>query len=197
MVFLKECTQETFWASEVQHPNYEGSFGMFFIPSIKSEEYPKWTWDYTTRKFVKTKKELLNEQMFNKSMLAEGKRGIFEIITSNLNLARSKVMTGFWFQETVYLAKRMQAKAFKDSGYNEDFIVEYPYVMQYADIAHISMQQAAEDILLKAKFDEELLAKTELLRLKHLGRLKDAKDTNQLTSLREEFIRDSYLNAKI
>jgi hypothetical protein len=196
-VFLNECTPDTSWASQVQHPSYVESFALFFIASVKPEEYPRWSWDRKTRKFIKTPSELLGDALMDKSRLAESKRGIFEIMVTELNFARAQISTGVWFQETVYLAKRMQAAAFRDSGYDEDAVAEYPFVVQYADQAHISLREAADDILLKAKFDEGILAKTELLRLTHFNNLKKVRTLDELPPVHEAFIRDAYLNAKI
>lgn len=197
MVFLSECIPDAHWISAVQHPNYSDSLRLFFIESIKPEEYTKWTWDYTNRLFLKTNKELVDKELPAKSRLAEGKRIFFQTVMNNINLARLSVITGADFQETVYLTKKMQAQAFKESGYDENLIMEFPYVVQYADLVHISMKQAAEDILLKAKFDDELLAKTELLRLKYINKLKEVDDPNQLPSLLEDFLGVCYVSAQI
>lgn len=193
VIFLQQCTPDTLWASDVQSPNYTTSFKSFFIQSIEPEEYPKWTWDHKTRTFIKTREHLLTQHLMAKSKLAEGKRTLFEIMLNNINMSRLHLLKGTLFGDVIYMEKRRQAKVFKDSGYNEDFAIEFPYVVQYADVAQISLKQAAEDILLKAKFDEDVLSKTELFRLKYLKKLKEAVAPEQLIPLEEEFLSECYI----
>lgn len=198
IVFLSKCTPNAYYVAYVNSPNYTESFlSLFFLSSINPEDLPKWTWDSKNRKFIKTKAHTLSDQFLAKSRLTESKRVEIEKIINILNNARSAVATGVLFQEQIYLTKKMQAEEFRDSGYDESFVMKYPYVMQYADYANISLRQAADDILLKAKFDDALLAKTELLRLKYFSTIKNATEADQLPDIFEEFMRNYHLNAKV
>lgn len=192
--FLNECTPDTSVAFSINFPNYTKSFfhRAIFSAIMKLGDYSRWTWDRKTRTFSKTRKGVLNDHIIAKSRLAESKCHTINKIINNLNSARFNVGTGVQFQETVYLTKKMQAAVFKNSGYDEDLIIEYPYVLQYADYANLSLRQATEDILLKAKLDDELLAKTELLRLKYFNKIKKATAPDQLPVIYEEFICDCY-----
>lgn len=193
IAFLNECIPDTISRSAVEYPNYMGLFSRFYLASIWSKDYPKWTWDTKSRKFIKTNKSLISRSILEKSRLAESKRNIISKIMNSLTNVRNKVGTGVAFQEAVYLTKRMQAHGFKESGYAEELIMKYPYVLQYADYAKLSLKQAADDILFKAKLDDGLLAKTELMRLTYFNKVRKATDPNQLPAIYEKFIRDCYV----
>ncbi len=81
---------------------------------------------------------------------------------------------------------------FRESGYDESMAIECPYVLQYADFSGISLQQAADDILLKSKFDRDLLMKTELLRLKFFRRIKEAQKPEEVALVIRDFFNDYY-----
>jgi hypothetical protein len=114
-----------------------------------------------------------------------------------LNVARSSVDCGVSMQESVYTTKRAQAQSFRASGYDESQPADFPYVLQYADYARISMKEAADRILLKAKLDEHTLAKTELLRLKYFDRVRAAKAPQDLKKVDEEFMLEYFTNAMV
>jgi len=197
IAFLNECMPDTIAKSAVEYPNYTGFFSRLFLARIKPKDYPKWTWDNKNRKFIKTNKNLISRSILDKSRVAESKRDIISKIMIHLTNARNKVGIGVAFQETVYLTKKMQAQEFKNFGYAEDLIMDFPYVLQYADYAKLSLKQAADDILFKAKLDEGLLAKTELLRLTYFNKVKKATDPDQLPAVYEEFIRDCYVTPPV
>lgn len=193
MVFLSECVPDTRYASSVNKPNYVDSFlWLFFFESVKPEDYPKWTWDNLTRKFVKTKAGVLNDELLAKSRLAESKRAVIERIMTNLSIARFRSRTGVYRQEWVYADKKAQAEAFKASGYDENTLGEYPYVAQYADYAKTSPRQAADDILFKAKLDEHDIVNTELLRLRYFNLVKNAALPEELNTIMDRFMSDCY-----
>jgi hypothetical protein len=54
------------------------------------------------------------------------------------------------------------------------------------------LEQAVEDILLKAKIDEQHLARSELLRLVYFNRLKSATSPEQVNGICDEFMRECY-----
>ncbi len=179
----------------VNHPHY--LFGKFFLATERPGEYLKWSWVGQQRKFVPTKEGIVTKQISTVSLLASEKRDVLRKMLVNMNVARYKIRGGVDFQEVVYMEKKHQALAFRDAEYDENRIIEFPYVSQYADYKGISSRQAADDILLKAKFDEEVLLKTEGLRLKYFNKVKEAIDTKGLTKIYEEFIRDCYVNARV
>lgn len=201
IVFLKECMTDTLHAQSVNYPNYTNpkSFFLtpFFLASVKPKNYSKWTWDLKNRLFSKTKTELVDNNLLTRSRLAENKKQVIDKIITNISLVRSNARANINFQEMIYFTKKAQAKAFKDSGYDESSIIEYPYVIQHADYAGITARQAADDILFKAKLGDEFLAKTELLRLRYFNKVKKAISSEELTAIYEEFIRDCYVNAQV
>lgn len=194
IVFLNEFMPDTGHATRVHYPNYPDSL---FIASCSPEECPEWTWDRITRTFKTTRPSLINESLRTRARLANAKLNAVSKVITSLSEARYKVRTGIEFQETVYLTKKWQAQRFKDLGYNENSIMEYPYVLQYADFAGITLKQAADDILFKASLDDQHLANTELLRLRYFNKIRDATKPEQLPPIMEEFKRDCFINAKV
>jgi hypothetical protein len=194
IVFSLECIVDTNLVPAIQYPNYLHSE---FLTSLKPRDYPKWTWKRETRTFVETRPDLATRDMQARSVLATEKIRTIARVMTVLNIVRHKVRTGVDFQETVYLTKRLHAQQFKDSGYDEKEILKFPYVLQYADYADISFRQAADDILLKAKMDDEFLAKTELLRLRYFKEVKLAGDPEQLPDIYERCRRECYVSKQI
>ena len=197
IVFMAECMNDTSLASAVNYPNYTKARLFrkepFFLLSLSLDKYPEWTWKWTERKFVRTLPNALTEDLRAKSRLAIAKLEAITRITHNINVARYKVRMGLGLQETVYLTKKIQAQRFKDSGYDEGTIMEYSYVLQYADYAGISLKEAADDILFKARLDDQFLANTELLRLRYFNKIRNAANSGQLPGVMEEFMRDCYM----
>ena len=124
------------------------------------------------------------------------KQGAFVRIIANLNQSRYKVKTGLDAQDVVYMTKKIQAQAFKDSGYEEHDLLKFPYVLQYAEYAGLSAKVATDEILFKAALDDQFLADTELLRLRYLNKVKVATELEELPKIFEEFLRDSYVFIK-
>jgi hypothetical protein len=194
IVSLTECMPDTRHAIAVQDPNYTKSD---FLASLDPEAYPKWRWDRPSREFVETQPDVLTEDLIARSRLAVSKVRVIRQITFHINAARLELRTGVDCQETVYLAKAMQARRLKAADYSEELVTECPHVVQYADFADISLEQASEDILLKAKIDEQLLARSELLRLVYFNKVKSATAPDQMDRIFDEFMRQCYFNALV
>jgi hypothetical protein len=192
--FLSECMPDTLHAAFVHYPNYVHSA---FFASLEPEDWPRLTWNMRERKFVDTEASLVTDQIRCRARLAAGKLDVIEGITDSLNIARYKLRTGVDLQDRVYLSKRSEAKKLRDSQYDEELIGDCPFVTQYADYADVSLKQAADDILLKAKFDEEMLVKTEMLRLRYFNLVRQANSPEQLSPIYTEFMRDCYVNARV
>lgn len=190
IVFLNGSMIDTKTAVSVQYPNYATSF---FLLREKPEKLPEWSWNQKDRVFVPTSPLALTESLRTKAYLARTKQEAITRIMRQITQARFKVTTGIEFQETVYLTKKQQAQAFKDAGYDESSILQYPYVLQYADFAGMSLKEAADEILFKANLDDEYLASTELLRLKYFSKIRDVTSAEELRPILEEFHRDCYL----
>jgi hypothetical protein len=156
------------------------------------DRYVRWTWEYPSRTFSRTKSGLINEALRVRSALASAKVDALSTVMLRLNQVRYKVGTGLSFQETVYLTKRSQAVEFRKSGYDESRLRDFPYVLQYADFAGSSYKQAADDIVLKAQITEDTLAKTELLRLKYFNKIREAKSSDELVELLRSLHLDCY-----
>lgn len=191
ITLLTECIPDSMRLYNATHPNYRDSF---FLAALKPHEYPRWTWDFGTRSFKESPKHLITPSVEKNAALATAKLSAFITIAFGLNKIRSGFATGLLFQETIYLAKKLQAQSFRDNGYKDETILEYPYVLQYADNAHISFRQAADDIIFKAKLGDELLSKTEFLRIMYYDKIKYAKDQDEITAIVKKFTGDRIVN---
>lgn len=187
ITFLSEWTRDIRRAWSVNYPAYATGF---FLIDVPTSEYPEWTWDVKKRVFSPTRKVALTPALREKAALASAKAWVISSIILNINQSRYSMGTGFHLQETVYMTKRLEAQAFRDSGYNEESITEYPYVLHYADFAHIPLKQAADEILFKAKLDGEHLARSERLRMEYLDRVRKTTDPLLLPAIERDFRRD-------
>lgn len=188
---------ETMPAEYVIHANYPHYSKDFFVLSLDPNEYPEWTWIAKEWRFVRTAPHSLTPEIRKLSRLATQKRDVLRFIREHVNRARYRFKEEYYLQETIYLTKRIQAQGFADSGYNEEKILEYPYVLQHAEHAALSLEQAARDILLRARLHEEVLVKTEALRLKYQEMIRETLEPEDLKILRKKFLDEFYYNTSV
>jgi len=192
--FLQECIPDTY---AMQNVNRADQRDFFLLAHLPPEKHAEWAWNHKASQLQKSNPALITERIRTKSRLARKKADLTESVIFHINIARSAVRKDIVFQETVYITKRDQAQRFKDRGYDETQAIEYPYVLQYADYRNIPLKQAADDILFKAKLRDDLMAKTELLRIMYFNKIKDANNAEELPLLYSEFLKDCYTNASI
>lgn len=193
---VREALTDTTIAAGVNVPNYQRTWyrRSFFLSGVAPENYPRWTWSFKTRLFSPTRTELITEALIERARLANTQLDAYSKMIRLLSSARSSLETGIDMQETVYLLKKMQALRFRDANYDERILLDVPFVLQYADLRDIPLKQAADDIIFKAKLDEDLLAKTELLRMKYFKRVRSAKTTDDVLDIMNHFERDYFKN---
>jgi len=188
LVFLQECTPDTNRFPAVNYPDYPDPF---FLENVDPGTYPEWTWGRRAG-FKRTPPSVVTDELRAKARLLTQKVDVLGGMMTALSRARDSVWTGFNFQETIYLSKYEEARRFKESGYDESLILEMPYVVQYAEVANIPLQQAADDILFKAKLDSEFLSRTEALRIRYLRLLRETDDSAALVELMRKFRVDCF-----
>ena len=171
IAFLVQNTPDVSPSWGVNYPHYLRSFPLADADPLS---YPQWTWNGATRLFTPTAASLLSDRVRRISALAVRKAYALFEITQAISTARNLLWSGVLLQETVNLTKRMQAQKFKDNGYPDDDLLRYPYVLQYAEVAGLPPKAAALEILFKAEMDDEILARSEGIRLRYLDRLKSA-----------------------
>lgn len=193
-VFVHQCTLDSIRATSVNIPHYSYSWirsEPFFLARLNPKEYPGWIWVKKKRQFISNRPDAITSEMIARSLLATAKGAAIIQIFRILNAVRDPVRTGLDFQDRVYLTKERQAILFKESGYDENLVLEVPYVFQYADIARITPKQAANEILFQAKLDSDLLLKTELLRLKYFRALRGASAPAEVSDILWRFNHES------
>lgn len=168
--------------------------------TLKVESFHLFYWDNKLSKILKRdfifKKDLSDHEiLLQKSQLLSEKYIALSNIVSCIDKLRNSSRKKFNFQEFIYVEKKIQAQRFKDRGYLDSEILEYPYVLQYADYADLSFKESADTILLKAKMGHDVFAKTELLRLRYVNLLKDARTISDVKKCHGDFLLD--FNIKI
>lgn len=196
---LRECVPDASIVFSANTPNYQGWFSQrFFQRSIASNEACwQWSWNRKQKKLEPTPVKKRTAEMVKLSRLMGRKEDLLSRIMTQLDNIPRRALAGLKFQSLIYFSKKLQAQAFRDSGYDERKALASPYVLQYANHAGISPRQAADDILLKAKFTDDILMKTEMLRLKYVGKVRKAATISELDAVHQEFVRDFFVNAQV
>ena len=191
-IYLSNNIRDVGYVPYITYPNYLNSF---FLAGVEPDKLPNWTWNWKTRTFTDTRPDVITNELRERSQLTFVKHDVISQMMYTLSATRNKMTTGVSYEETVYLSKKLQAQAFKDTGYNDDMILEFPYVLQYADFAQISPKQAADDILFAARLDDERLLKTELRRMTYYHKVIDAANETETRALLNEFYQNMSGNA--
>src|ERR1051326_5824749 len=126
LTLVEECTPDTIAVYDIHHPNYLKSF---FLAQLQSSDLPKWRWDKETRTFLENKPSLITDQIRRMSEIAVARAHAFSMVTIKISLSRYFCGIGVYMQDYVYLVKRSQAEAFKNSGYDEKRMLEFPFVL--------------------------------------------------------------------
>jgi len=174
-------------ATLVQVPS-SSSFQEKFLDSLTPDNFCDFRWENGKIVLFKFSKD--SNFLKDKSLMSYEKYKVVLSITTKINSLRQRYKKNMAFQETVYGMKHFEAQRFKDKGYPEQEILEYPYILQYADYAKISFKESADLILLKSKIDHETLAKTELLRVRYLNAIKKADTKEELDRVHSDFLLD-------
>lgn len=193
IVFLAEAVPNSYPALNV------GGKNMQDVAEGPIDGYPKWRWsnDFRNPGFSRLPKDLVTEELRARSRLSMAKAAAIGRVMAGVSLMRSSVGTGTLFQETVYMSKRLEAERLKLNNYSTDSLIEFPHVVQYADYADISIREAADEIIFQAKLDDQLLARTEIFRIRYFNKIKDAQTPAEIKNVMDDYLRDSYLNGKM
>jgi hypothetical protein len=198
IIKLHECVPETTYVTYVPVPDEQDEGDPLF-----TDQCCNWRFDAKQRT-ANDKRSLLDDRagkatqyVKTRATLANAKRDAFTRIIATINDARTKVRTGLIYEETVYMLKRLEAERFRQSGYDESGIFSYPFLLQYADFANVSYHQAADDILLQSGIDDQILVKTEILRMDYNRRVASAKTPEEITTILADFRAASFSKALV
>ncbi len=178
LLFLNESTMDTEYV-----PSATLADDVLLVIKPGPRAYPELSWDSSKRTFKKTNPAIVTEDMRERAVFASRKAQAIAQVIRMINRFRSRISTGFLFQEVIYAEKERQARGLKDAGFAEKSGAEAPYVVQYADFCGIPLRQAAEEILLQAQLDHEHLAKTEKIRLALFKKIRLAKTKEELDEI--------------
>ncbi len=196
IILLNDCTRDTFAVFSVNYPNYQNLFWKgFFLASEKPTDYPRWTWHYSQRIFTKTQEDVLSRNLFERARLINAQRNTIGPMTRILSTDRMSFSKNILYQEAIYSIKKTQATEFKNSGYDEKYIMNYPFIVQYADFANLSIRQATDDIIFQAELYENRLLRNESLRLKYFNSVKNMKEPQEGPVLLKDLQRELYGNS--
>ena len=196
IISLNDCTKDTFAAFSVNNPNYRNSFWRgFFLASEEPRNYPRWTWNYSRRTCTRTKENVLSRNLFGRSRLIDAQREIIGSMMQILAADRMSFSKNILYQDVIYSLKKNQATEFRNFGYDEKCIMDYPFIVQYADFANLSMRQAADDIIFQAQLYENRLLRNEELRLKYFNAVKNMQVPQEGLVLLKDLKRELYGNS--
>jgi len=200
IIFLEQIMPDTHAIPMANEPNYlrtswfhRHAASPFNI--IRPEDYPTWTWAPAERIFIATRPDVVSESLRARSRLATAKAAAITQVVQDISFLRIQQWNGVMFQDTIYLAKRLQAQACKDAEYDETSATEWPYVAQYAEYIKTSLRVAADEILLKSSFQDEVFSRSENLRIIFFNAIKEAQDPLALPGIAEEARRRCHDNA--
>lgn len=160
------------------------------VRTVPPRNYPEWSWNYAKREFQRTNPAIITDDLRERAVFAARKAEILSQALYAINRQRDKIYMGLMIQETIYAEKEKQARMLKEARFDAGHAGMAPYVVQYADSAGLSLEQAAEEILFQAQLDRELLEKSERVRLLLFRKLKRATTEAELDEIMRTFYRD-------
>ncbi|NBV77476.1 hypothetical protein EBR66_04910 [bacterium] len=196
--FLMQCFPHTHCILNAHIPHYQSTkwFSKRFpLVGKKPEQYIEWSWNFKERFCMPTAPHIVTDALRAKARLATKKAEVVGTVMVALSDTRVRLMKGVDMQETVLSLKREQAKLYL-SQTQEPSVFEIPFVVQYAELEHISLKEAAQRIVFKSQMDEDILLKSEFMRMKYYKKIRHAETLPQLDAIAEEFTLDLYKTAK-
>ncbi len=189
--FLAKAITE---AEQIFNVNFPYYMERFPLATANPYTYPGLMWDMNIRKFLPTPEKVLTDELRYRSALAVKKANVLHEFIQTIIFGRHNVWSGLPMQESIYMAKRLQAQRYKDKRCPKDDF-NYPYIRQFAELSGLTMRAAADEILFKAQLDDYVLAKSELIRMKYFRLLKDAKDIDGVEQVIARFRKGMYTNS--
>lgn len=124
-------------------------------------------------------------------ILVNQKAALLDFIHRRLDMNRRREVRAAQGQNHIYFAKYLEAKEILDKGITEDPICDYPYVTGYAEVAGITLVEAATRIKFKHETKAAFLAENENLRIKYTTLVKREEYLQNLVPLKELFDAES------
>lgn len=186
ITFLAQNFDDTERLYYCNNPNYLKDFP---LARADPATYPEYVFNLGTRLFVA--KENVDDKLRALSALAVCKANVLQTLTFRFNILRFPVWRDLLMQDTVNAIRSRQAREFKQAlERDESAALAFPFVKAYADHSQMSMEQAADEILFKAKLDEDFLCKSETLRLRYFNWLREAKDITEVNAILRKLSED-------
>ncbi|MEY4747752.1 MAG: hypothetical protein RLZZ416_801 [Candidatus Parcubacteria bacterium] len=188
LLFLNESLLDTRYL-----PRISSTDETLRIFSADPSSYPEWSWDHARKTFKKTNPAIISDTMRERAVLSEKKARAVDVIRFHVNLMRSKISTGLWFQETIYAEKVRQARSVLGGGDDMHQLASAPYVAQYAEHSGVPLRQAAEEIIFQNQLDHDFLSKTEKIRLAFYKSIRQARSSDEIETCLKKFLEDGFV----
>ena len=93
----------------------------------------------------------------------------------------------FLGQDLIYTSKYLEAKEIIEKNIQSDPILDYPYVTGYANTIGVSLQDAANEVLVQWQIQSGFLAETDNLRIKYTKDIRKEKHLENLKVILDAF----------
>jgi hypothetical protein len=192
IIELRKFVSNCIWVADIQRPNYLNGTYPFSVDQSRSFEM--WSWDGKTRSITKTDPARIDAVLSERSALITAQRNAFVGMMHALSLVSARAGTGIDHQDAIYAQKLAEAHAVK-SGSDKDALRWYPYVVQHAEYASLTLEQAADDIIFASKLAHDILIRVEGMRLKYYKLIREARSIEDVANALSRFGEEMHHNA--
>ena len=117
--------------------------------------------------------------------LVAEKAAMLDIVNSWTVALRRPRNADILMQQNIHKIKATQAQAYVDNPSIDPS--QYSYIKQYADIYDVSIDEAAQKVLIQARALDKIMFDTEGIRLRYYKAIKEARSIAQVRALKTDF----------
>jgi hypothetical protein len=143
---------------------------------------------------IKNDDDFTYDELYNYHLTVEKAAAMDELLNRLVHYRRPH-MNSVYMQDNIYYMKYTEAMELKKSTDVDPY--EYPLVNDYAMIANIDIQQAADDIILQHKIARSSLVNSESLRMRYMRQLKDCQDIQQIKPILNNYYTDGEVYGRL
>ena len=180
----------TRYSLNISNPEY------FPLDSTFDKAFLCW-WDHrgeVNKWVIKNDNDFTYDELYYHHLVVEKAAAMDELL-NRLNHYRRPNMNSVYMQDDIYFLKYTEALEVKKSNNVNPF--DFPLVNDYAMIAEIDIQQAADDIIFKHNLTRASLANSEALRMRYMRQLKDCQDIQQIRPILNNYYTDGEVYGRL